>query len=90
MASPSVPKSSRPAFLSPWETLTTPTEIKRPVGSIYGGPGSNEARETFTTPHQFTEYGFLVVRMDSRSAGGRGKDFLDAIYMKLGVVEVDD
>ena len=58
--------------------------------SIYGGPGSNEARETFTTPHQFTEYGFLVVRMDSRSAGGRGKDFLDAIYMKLGVVEVDD
>jgi dipeptidyl-peptidase-4 len=28
--------------------------------------------------------------MDSRSAGGRGKEFLDAIYMKLGVVEVDD
>ena len=58
--------------------------------SIYGGPGSNEARETFTMPHPFTEYGFLVVQMDSRSAGGRGKEFLDAIYMKLGVVEVDD
>jgi dipeptidyl-peptidase-4 len=41
-------------------------------------------------PHPFTEYGFLVVQMDSRSAGGRGKEFLDAIYMKLGVVEVDD
>ena len=58
--------------------------------STYGGPRSNEARETFTTPHPLTEYGFLVVAMDSRSAGGRGKEFLDAIYMKLGVVEVDD
>jgi dipeptidyl-peptidase-4 len=28
--------------------------------------------------------------MDSRSAAGRGKRFLDAIYQKLGTVEVDD
>jgi dipeptidyl-peptidase-4 len=58
--------------------------------AIYGGPGSSEARETFTTPHPFTEYGFLVVRMDGRNSGGRGKELLDAIYMKLGVTEVDD
>jgi dipeptidyl-peptidase-4 len=58
--------------------------------SVYGGPRTNGASETFTTPHPLTEYGFLVVTMDSRSAGGRGKEFLDAIYMKLGVVEVDD
>jgi len=58
--------------------------------SIYGGPRSSEASETFATPHPLTEYGFLVVAMDSRSAGGRGKEFLDAIYMNLGVVEVDD
>ena len=58
--------------------------------SVYGGPRSNGASETFATPHPFTEYGFLVVTMDSRSAGGRGKEFLDAIYMNLGVVEVDD
>ncbi|MFT4606048.1 MAG: dipeptidyl-peptidase-4, partial [Rhodothermales bacterium] len=37
-----------------------------------------------------TEYGFLVASLDSRSAGGRGKRFLDAIYEKLGVVEIDD
>ncbi len=37
-----------------------------------------------------TEYGFLVASLDSRSAAGRGKKFLDAIYMKLGVVEMDD
>ena len=28
--------------------------------------------------------------MDSRSASGRGKRFLDAIYLKLGQVEIDD
>ena len=28
--------------------------------------------------------------LDSRGAGGRGKRFLDAIYQKLGVVEIDD
>ena len=37
-----------------------------------------------------TELGFLVVSLDSRSASGRGKHFMDAIYEKLGVVEVDD
>jgi dipeptidyl-peptidase-4 len=58
--------------------------------SVYGGPGSNGARETFTTPNALTEYGFLVVTLDARSASGRGKRFLDQIYMKLGVVEIDD
>lgn len=58
--------------------------------SVYGGPATNGARETFTTPHPMTEYGFLIATLDSRSAAGRGKRFLDAIYMKLGVVEMDD
>jgi dipeptidyl-peptidase-4 len=58
--------------------------------SVYGGPATNGARETFMTPSPLTEYGFLVASLDSRSAAGRGKKFLDAIYMKLGVVEMDD
>ncbi len=58
--------------------------------SVYAGPATNGARETFTLPSALTEYGFLVASLDSRSAGGRGKRFLDAIYMKLGVVEMDD
>ncbi|HUF28911.1 MAG TPA: DPP IV N-terminal domain-containing protein [Gemmatimonadaceae bacterium] len=58
--------------------------------SVYGGPGSNGARETFTTPSPLTEYGFLVVQLDARSAGGRGKRFLDAIYLRLGRTEIDD
>ena len=37
-----------------------------------------------------TEYGFLIVSVSSRSAPGRGKKLLDQIYMKLGIVEMDD
>ncbi|MEW6211698.1 MAG: DPP IV N-terminal domain-containing protein [Acidobacteriota bacterium] len=58
--------------------------------SVYAGPATNGAREVFTLPSALTEYGFLVASLDSRSAAGRGKRFLDAIYMKLGTVEVDD
>ena len=58
--------------------------------SVYGGPATNGAREAFTLPNPMTEYGFLVATLDSRSAAGRGKKFLDAIYQKLGVVEMDD
>ncbi|HEX6307670.1 MAG TPA: DPP IV N-terminal domain-containing protein [Longimicrobiales bacterium] len=58
--------------------------------SVYGGPATNGARETFTLPDPRTEYGFLVVTLDGRNSGGRGKRALDAIYEKLGVVEIDD
>jgi dipeptidyl-peptidase-4 len=57
---------------------------------VYAGPATNGARETFALPSALTELGFLVASFDSRSAAGRGKHFLDAIYQKLGTVEVDD
>jgi dipeptidyl-peptidase-4 len=59
---------------------------------VYGGPASasNTARETFVTPSALAEYGFLVVNLDSRAAPGMGKRTLDAVYLKLGQVEVDD
>ena len=57
---------------------------------VYAGPATNGARETFLTPNPLTEYGFLVATLDSRSAAWRGKRALDAIYMKLGTVEIDD
>jgi dipeptidyl-peptidase-4 len=41
-------------------------------------------------PSALTEYGFLVVNLDSRAAPGMGKRTLDAIYLKLGQVEIDD
>ncbi len=58
--------------------------------SVYAGPATNGARETFTLPNPLTEFGFLVATLDARSAAGRGKRFLDAIYGKFGVTEVDD
>ena len=59
---------------------------------VYGGPASasNTARETFVTPNATAEYGFLVVNLDSRAAPGMGKRTLDSIYLKLGLVEIDD
>jgi dipeptidyl-peptidase 4 len=57
---------------------------------VYAGPATNGAREIFTGPSSLAEYGFLVASIDSRSAGGRGKAFLDAIYLYLGIAEIDD
>ena len=59
---------------------------------VYGGPASasNTARESFVTPTAITEYGFIVVNLDSRAVPGRGKRQLDSIYLKLGQVEMDD
>src|SRR5439155_16076832 len=58
--------------------------------TVYGGPNTNAARETFTLPSPLTEYGFLVASFDSRSASGFGKKMTDAIYEHLGQVEIDD
>jgi dipeptidyl-peptidase-4 len=58
--------------------------------SVYGGPVSPATNENWTMPFPQTEYGFIVVSLDSRAAGGVGKRTLDAIYLKLGQVEMDD
>ena len=62
------------------------------IMAVYGGPASagSTARETFVQPTAMTEYGFLVVNLDSRAAPGMGKRTLDAIYLKLGQTEMDD
>lgn len=57
---------------------------------VYAGPNTNGASEKFTLPSALTEYGFLVASLDSRTANGRGKEFIDSIYGKLGIVEIDD
>ncbi len=58
--------------------------------SVYAGPETTGARETFALPSILTEYGFLLATFDSRSASGRGKRLLDAIYLRLGRGEIDD
>jgi len=58
--------------------------------SVYAGPGWNGARESFMTHNSLTELGFLVASFGTRGSSGRGKKAMDSIYMKLGVVEIDD
>jgi dipeptidyl-peptidase-4 len=60
--------------------------------TVYGGPASasNVAAERFTVPNPNTEYGFLVIDLDSRAVPGLGKRTLDSLYLKLGQVEIDD
>jgi dipeptidyl-peptidase-4 len=59
---------------------------------VYGGPASagNTSTERFTVPSPLTEYGFIVVNLDSRATPGMGRRQLDALYLKLGQVEMDD
>jgi dipeptidyl-peptidase 4 len=56
----------------------------------YAGPGTNAAAETFTLPDRLTELGFLVAAFESRGGPGRGRLFRDALYQRLGTLEVDD
>ena len=58
--------------------------------SVYDGPATNGANERFSPPSAMAEYGFIIVTLDTRSAAGLGKRALDAIYLKLGEVEIDD
>jgi len=60
--------------------------------SVYGGPASasNTATERFQVPSALTEYGFIVLNLDSRATPGMGRRQLDALYLKLGQTEIDD
>ncbi|HVT83340.1 MAG TPA: DPP IV N-terminal domain-containing protein, partial [Phycisphaerae bacterium] len=58
--------------------------------SVYGGPNTSGARETFGPPNPLTEYGFLVAQVDARSLAGRGRRFSDPFYHHLGIIEMDD
>lgn len=59
--------------------------------SVYGGPmRSDSPTENFTTPNALTEYGFLIVNVEARSYGDRGKALLDSYYQHMGITEMDD
>ncbi len=57
---------------------------------VYGGPESGGANARFSLPSPVTELGFLCVNIAGRGTSGRGKAFRDAVYGKLGIVEMDD
>ena len=57
---------------------------------VYGGPESGGINAGFAAPSRNTELGFLCVNLAGRGTMGRGKAFRDAVYGKLGLVEMDD
>jgi len=60
------------------------------IVGVYGGPDSGTSAERFQPPTAMCELGFLVAWFDGRGTQGRGKAFKDAVYGKLGIVEIDD
>ncbi len=60
--------------------------------SVYGGPvlQSNIPTENFASPNPTAEYGFLMVLVSYRGVFGTGKKAADALYIHLGVAEMDD
>jgi len=60
------------------------------IVTTYSGPESGTYSERFQVPNPACELGFLVASFDGRGTIARGQAFLDEIYGKLGVVEIDD
>jgi dipeptidyl-peptidase-4 len=63
---------------------------------VYGGPGSQTVTKSFESGirpmwHQFlANQGYIVVSVDNRGTGARGRDFKKQIYKKLGQLETAD
>ncbi len=62
---------------------------------IYGGPGSNQVKNTFMGRnflwHQYlASKGYMVVVVDNRGTGRRGAQFKKSTYLQLGKLEALD
>lgn len=60
---------------------------------VYGGPlglSADSWNEDFETPSNAADYGFAVVKLEVRGGGGRGRAFRNALYQKMGQIEIDD
>jgi dipeptidyl-peptidase 4 len=60
------------------------------IVDVYGGPESGTGSETFRLPQPENALGFITVWIDGRGTNGRGKEFRQSVYRKLGTVEIDD
>lgn len=61
----------------------------------YSGPGSQSVTDRWSGPtglwHQMlAQHGYIIVVVDVRGTGGRGKEFKNLMYKKLGHWEVND
>lgn len=61
---------------------------------VYGGPGSNTVNNTWDKDYMWYQMlcakGYIIVSVDNRGTGGRGKKFRDCTYKQLGKYETAD
>lgn len=63
---------------------------------VYGGPTVQTVQRRWAerrgsqTAQLFTQRGYVVFALDNRGSGGRGRRFNEALYRRLGGVEVED
>jgi len=61
---------------------------------VYGGPGSNTVNNSWDKDYMWYQMlcakGYIVVSVDGRGTGGRGKKFRDCTYKQLGKYETED
>jgi dipeptidyl-peptidase-4 len=68
-----------------------PTQQYAIINSLYGGPGSNEISARYVSnPRSENNRGYLVVKVNNRGTGNRGKAFLGAAYLRLGDIDIQD
>ena len=58
----------------------------------YSGPGSQEVRDRWSMDWEnyYAMQGFIIVCVDGRGTGGRGREFREAVYRNLGHYETID
>jgi dipeptidyl-peptidase 4 len=62
---------------------------------VYGGPGANTVKDSWGGNDYFwhqmlAQKGYIVISVDNRGTGGRGKDFKHCTYKQLGKLETID
>lgn len=62
---------------------------------VYGGPGVNTVNDAWSYGNYFwfqslAQQGYIVISVDARGTGYRGKDFKHSTYQQLGKYETED
>jgi dipeptidyl-peptidase-4 len=62
---------------------------------VYGGPGSQTVKNQYDGFNHFyyqtlANQGYIIVSVDNRGTGARGRDFRTTTYQQLGKVETED
>jgi len=61
---------------------------------VYGGPGSNTVNDNWDRDYMWQQMlcakGYIIVSVDNRGTGGRGKKFRTCTYKQLGKYETED